>query len=104
MYAESPKVKLDENEEPIATIEKGDISAKQRGQRTPNSRAQIKQKQMEEEAALFKQLQEEAELLEKEARECPVPKPTGWLGRALGFGKTDSPSIETPKPTTSRNG
>lgn len=45
-------------------------------------------KNLEEEAALFRELQREAEILEKadrEARECPVPKPTGMLGRLLGF-------------------
>lgn len=38
-----------------------------------------------DEAALFRQFQEEAKILEKEARECPVPKPGGVLGRLLGF-------------------
>jgi cytochrome c oxidase assembly factor 2 len=38
-----------------------------------------------DEAALFRNFQEEAEMLEKEAHECPVPKPSGVLGRLLGF-------------------
>jgi len=42
-------------------------------------------KTLEEEAALFQQLQQEAEVLEKEARECPVPKPRGVIGYLLGF-------------------
>ena len=45
-------------------------------------------KDLEEEAALFRALQREAEILEKEAREsreCPVPKPRGLLGQLLGF-------------------
>ncbi len=45
-------------------------------------------KNLDEEAALFRELQAEAEMLEKEARsarECPVPKPRGWVGRILGF-------------------
>lgn len=45
-------------------------------------------KDLEEEAALFRELQAEAEILEAQARaarECPVPKPTGWVGRMLGF-------------------
>ncbi|KIW33563.1 uncharacterized protein PV07_00403 [Cladophialophora immunda] len=45
-------------------------------------------KNLDEEAALFRELQAEAEMLEKEARsarECPVPKPKGWVGRILGF-------------------
>ncbi|EXJ84165.1 hypothetical protein A1O3_04832 [Capronia epimyces CBS 606.96] len=42
-------------------------------------------KDLEEEAALFRDLQREAEALEMEARECPVPKPKGVIGRLLGF-------------------
>lgn len=42
-------------------------------------------KNIEEEAALFRELQREAEILEKQSRECPVPKPRGMLGRFLGF-------------------
>jgi len=40
-----------------------------------------------EEAMLFRELEAEARLLEKQAevRECPVPKPRGVLGRVLGF-------------------
>lgn len=43
---------------------------------------------MSEEAALFAELQREADALEKEARECPVPKPRGLIGRILGFEET----------------
>ena len=42
---------------------------------------------IEDAAALFRQFQQEAEMLEREARECPVPKPGGVLGRLLGFQK-----------------
>lgn len=42
-------------------------------------------KAISEEAALFAELQREADALEKEARECPVPKPRGFIGRFLGF-------------------
>lgn len=38
-----------------------------------------------DEAAIFRHFQAEAEMLEKEAHECPVPKPGGVLGRLLGF-------------------
>ena len=44
--------------------------------------------ELEVEAALFAELAAEAAVLEKQAklaRACPVPKPTGWLGRVLGF-------------------
>jgi hypothetical protein len=44
-----------------------------------------KAKTLEDEAALFRQLQQEADMLEKQARECPVPRPKGWIGRVLGF-------------------
>jgi len=39
----------------------------------------------EEDRALFQQLEEESKVLQREARECPVPKPRGWVGRMLGF-------------------
>lgn len=45
-------------------------------------------KTLSKEAAMFQQLQQEAEVLRAEAvkdRECPVPKPRGALGRWLGF-------------------
>ncbi|KAL3464207.1 hypothetical protein BJX64DRAFT_255202 [Aspergillus heterothallicus] len=41
----------------------------------------------EEEVSTFLQLEEEAALLSKPERECPVPKPTGMLGDLLGFSK-----------------
>ena len=50
-------------------------------------------KDLEEEAALFRALQREADVLEreaKEARECPVPKPKGLLGRLLGFEEREA--------------
>ena len=40
---------------------------------------------LQEEAELFRQLEQEAKLLEKNKRECPVPKPTGVIGRLFGF-------------------
>jgi cytochrome c oxidase assembly factor 2 len=43
---------------------------------------------LDEESTLFAQLAAEAALLEQKARlarECPVPKPSGWVGRMLGF-------------------
>ncbi|RMZ84671.1 hypothetical protein DV737_g970, partial [Chaetothyriales sp. CBS 132003] len=43
-----------------------------------------------DEAALFRQLQHEAAVLDKQAHECPMPKPTGWLGQILGFDKDSS--------------
>ncbi|KAK5060227.1 hypothetical protein LTR84_010112 [Exophiala bonariae] len=52
-------------------------------------------KAMSEEAALFAELQREADALEKEARECPVPKPRGLIGRILGFEDTTPASAST---------
>jgi len=40
---------------------------------------------LDDETALFAQFQAEAKMLERKARECPVPKPGGVLGRLLGF-------------------
>ena len=51
---------------------------------------------LEEEAALFRQFQAEAKILEKEGHQCPVPKPTGVLGRLLGFEDEDG---RKKKPT-----
>ncbi|KAL2397087.1 hypothetical protein ABEF95_000327 [Exophiala dermatitidis] len=50
-----------------------------------SNRGLTQSKDLEEEAALFRELQREAAALEKEARECPVPKPRGLIGRLLGF-------------------
>jgi hypothetical protein len=62
------------------------VSDKSLQQQSQNTRKGLTQsKNLEEEAALFRELQREEEVLEKEARECPVPKPTGLIGRLLGF-------------------
>jgi len=53
-----------------------------------------------EEAAVFRLLQEEADELDKEARECPVPKPTGLLGKLLGIQEAKSLSKQQEKPST----
>lgn len=53
-----------------------------------------KTRQEPDEAAILKMLQEEAKHLEKQeqlARECPVPKPSGWFGKVLGFDGARSP-------------
>ncbi|KAL9618707.1 MAG: hypothetical protein Q9160_006586 [Pyrenula sp. 1 TL-2023] len=52
-------------------------------------------KSFTDEQAVFLRLQEEAQALEKERRECPVPKPKGIIGEVLGLtrsrpGKTES--------------
>jgi cytochrome c oxidase assembly factor 2 len=55
----------------------------------------------EEEVSTFLQLEEEAALLSKPGRECPVPKPTGMLGDLLGFSKrpfTQTPQTENRQP------
>jgi cytochrome c oxidase assembly factor 2 len=55
-----------------------------RGDNTLAPTRERKDSVLGDEAALFRQFQE-AKILEKEARECPVPKPGGVLGRLLGF-------------------
>ncbi|KAJ0425515.1 hypothetical protein BJY00DRAFT_274418 [Aspergillus carlsbadensis] len=55
----------------------------------------------EEEVSTFLQLEEEAALLSKPGRECPVPKPTGILGDLLGFSKqsfTQTSQTESRRP------
>lgn len=47
----------------------------------------------ENEIVKFKQLQAEANIMVRDRRECPVPKPGGIVGRILGFeGKSTSSS------------
>ena len=71
-------------------------------------------KAMSEEAALFAELQREAEALDREARECPVPKPRGFIGRFLGFQEkaeadnkqtreNSSPGLPTPTLAIARS-
>ncbi|KAL2429684.1 hypothetical protein ABEF95_009588 [Exophiala dermatitidis] len=64
-----------------------EVLMQQHTARPPRSsnRGLTQSKDLEEEAALFRELQREAAALEKEARECPVPKPRGLIGRLLGF-------------------
>jgi cytochrome c oxidase assembly factor 2 len=50
-----------------------------------SAKSTSKDPRLQDEAALFRQFQHEAEMLEKEAHACPVPKPGGVLGRLLGF-------------------
>ena len=44
----------------------------------------------QDEAAILKMLQQEAKQLEQQARECPVPKPRGFVGRMLGFEQSST--------------
>lgn len=49
---------------------------------------QLQATELEVEATIFRELQAEAERLEKlerEKRVCPIPKPGGFVGRMLGF-------------------
>lgn len=48
----------------------------------------LKGEEEEEDArAMFRDMKEEADALEREKRECPVPKPRGKIGELLGFGR-----------------
>ena len=81
--------KNDETTEPTAAknLSIRDNEARQRPPRQlPKSLSQPKTPA--EETLLFRELAAEAEILERQARsarECPVPKPSGWVGRVLGF-------------------
>ena len=48
----------------------------------------------EEEMENFRRLEKEAEVVTKEAHECPVPKPTGLLGRIMGFDGEKKAQVE----------
>lgn len=48
----------------------------------------------DEEVSTFLQLEEEAKRFSAPGRECPVPKPTGFIGDLLGFSN----------PTTTQTG
>ena len=45
----------------------------------------VKEKTLQDEALLFRQMQDEASRLDVKGGECPIPKPTGFLGQMLGF-------------------
>jgi cytochrome c oxidase assembly factor 2 len=64
---------------------------------TSAANSKANSRSLQEEAELFRQLQLEAEILEKEARECPVPKPKGWIGRVLGFDSAQPPPEQSAK-------
>lgn len=66
--------------------EKGNPIPRKRDVKQQRS-ADRKTRNLQDEALLFQQLQKEAEALDKHARECPVPKPTGWIGKMMGFDK-----------------
>ncbi|KIV93444.1 hypothetical protein PV10_04657 [Exophiala mesophila] len=97
-YADSPP-QFDEQGKPIppqrmrrklvsSSPETVDGDSTQNSARQPAVRRALtlaQQKELEEEAVLFRELQREADALEREAGECPVPKPSGVIGRLLGF-------------------
>ncbi|EXJ55866.1 hypothetical protein A1O7_08797 [Cladophialophora yegresii CBS 114405] len=105
--ADAGRVEFDEDGKPIrrktsskapdasgSGASDGELEARKATRQQQQQRARVPQKalsqakDLEEEAALFRELAAEAEMLEKQAklaRECPVPKPRGWVGRILGF-------------------
>ena len=75
VFADSDGNLVDEKGNPIQS----------RKDKKPQRNAICKTRDLQDEALLFRQLQQEAEALDKQARECPVPKPTGWIGKMMGF-------------------
>ena len=73
-----------------------------RGDNALASTKERKNSTLEDEAALFRQFQGEAQMLEKEARECPVPKPGGVLGRLLGFQQDEKEDVHAKVPRNVR--
>jgi cytochrome c oxidase assembly factor 2 len=91
-YSDSPRQIRDADGNIIAAKENA-LSSKHQSTSQPSC-----SKSLQEEAQVFKMLQQEAETLEKEARECPVPKPRGFVGRILGFQEQKQSMVETTKP------
>jgi cytochrome c oxidase assembly factor 2 len=99
-YADT-QIQTDENGEAVEANNR-EVSREEQVRANQKVSTPTRSRTMEDEAALFQQLKEEAELLEKQARECPVPKPSGWVGRVLGFeGPTKSADAAAKTSTTS---
>lgn len=63
----------------------------------PTQKTLTGSKELDDEAALFRELAAEAEMLDKKAilaRECPVPKPAGLIGRILGFDERSTAPVK----------
>jgi hypothetical protein len=91
-YSDSPRQLRDADGNIIAANEDAQSS---KHSSTPQSKSS---RSLQDEAELFKMLQKEAETVEKEARECPVPKPRGLVGRILGF--EEQKAVEVSKPVS----
>jgi hypothetical protein len=77
-------------------------AAAERGDNAAAPTRERKDSSLGDEAALFRQFQEEAQILEKEARECPVPKPGGILGRLFGFQQDENENVLAKSPRNVR--
>ena len=99
-YADSERQLVDKDGNPIAN--KGRALKQPQSEKTVDAQKAVKKhsRTLQDEAELFRQLQAEAELLDKQARECPVPKPKGWIGQMLGF---QNPPSTTPSQSQSQS-
>ena len=82
-YADTERQLVDGDGGPMANMKLDQTRPTKRA--SASQTGDKKASSVREEAELFRQLQQEAEMLEKEARECPVPKPKGFIGQILGF-------------------
>jgi cytochrome c oxidase assembly factor 2 len=96
--AEAPEASLRPPAQPTPMT----AAAAGRGNNALASTKERKDLTLEDEAALFRQFQGEAQMLEKEARECPVPKPGGVLGRLLGFQQDEKEDAHAKVPRNVR--
>jgi cytochrome c oxidase assembly factor 2 len=96
--AEAPGSSLGEPSQPTPMT----TAAAERGDNALTPTRERKDSPLGDEAALFRQFQEEAQILEKEARECPVPKPGGILGRLLGFQQDENEDVLAKSPRNVR--
>lgn len=95
-YADTERQLIDEDGKPIANKQpdQRQLPTKSASASTTSDK---KVKHLQDEAELSRQLQQEAEILEKQARECPVPKPKGFIGKILGFDNRQPESVAQQK-------
>ena len=100
-YADTERQAVDKDGKPMANQK---LNQKQLPTRTVQaSQTEVeKSRTLQNEADLFRQLQQEAEMLEKEARECPVPKPKGVIGKILGFDTRQQEPVPQQKIDTGK--
>ncbi len=95
-YADTERPLVDKDGNPVASQKEEKKQLSTRASKAPQTESK-KSRALRDEAELFRQLQQEAEILEKQARECPVPKPKGFIGKILGFDNHQRTTANRPE-------